>query len=563
MFIFPTFLQNSIRHNLSLHTRFIRVQNEGTGKSSWWMLNPDGGKMGKVPRRRAASMDNSTKYLKSKGHFRGKRVGRPVLGQGSAVVRLQDSADDNSSPRKGFPGSGGPSATDGEFETWSDLHSRASSSASTLSGRLSPILAEGEPEEPEEGVLSCSTSPQVYPSPSSAQSPGMGAGKNCPPLEQLPQLANLTATITLDEHLREDRYHLHQPPQQQQQQHPPVGRQKQPTHYHYSSGGYSATGLGIICHHSTMQTIQESKPTSFSGTMQAYSSTNALQSLLTVGSDRQQYVSKVMMLGKERESHSPMGQPSKGVGSNHHSQQPGNNNDCSQNRSPSHSSTHRDNRTHSHTHNHNNIASHNGLHSLPHIGHNLSHNHTQLHPVSLTPRGNENQLHTYVQKAPYLYSPLSYAHLPASTTLPPNPAGMLGMPQDSCHVATAPHPRYNHCHGPQPQGMTNGPYNHGQGAGNGTISSNYHSCHQSHLHDRLPADLDIDMFHGSLDCDVESILLHDIMDSGEDLDFNFDCCLAQGVGISMSMGMGVTMGMGMTGIPGPQQTHSTQSWVSG
>jgi hypothetical protein len=31
--------QNSIRHNLSLHSRFMRVQNEGTGKSSWWMLN--------------------------------------------------------------------------------------------------------------------------------------------------------------------------------------------------------------------------------------------------------------------------------------------------------------------------------------------------------------------------------------------------------------------------------------------------------------------------------------------------------------------------------------------
>ena len=33
--------QNSIRHNLSLHSKFVRVQNEGTGKSSWWMLNHD------------------------------------------------------------------------------------------------------------------------------------------------------------------------------------------------------------------------------------------------------------------------------------------------------------------------------------------------------------------------------------------------------------------------------------------------------------------------------------------------------------------------------------------
>ncbi|KYO34342.1 hypothetical protein Y1Q_0007617 [Alligator mississippiensis] len=58
--------KNSIRHNLSLHSKFIRVQNEGTGKSSWWMLNPEGGKSGKSPRRRAASMDNNSKFAKSR-----------------------------------------------------------------------------------------------------------------------------------------------------------------------------------------------------------------------------------------------------------------------------------------------------------------------------------------------------------------------------------------------------------------------------------------------------------------------------------------------------------------
>lgn len=49
--------KNSIRHNLSLHNRFMRVQNEGTGKSSWWMLNPDA-KPGKTPRRKANSEYN-------------------------------------------------------------------------------------------------------------------------------------------------------------------------------------------------------------------------------------------------------------------------------------------------------------------------------------------------------------------------------------------------------------------------------------------------------------------------------------------------------------------------
>ncbi|XP_035527520.1 forkhead box protein O3-like [Morone saxatilis] len=574
--------KNSIRHNLSLHTRFIRVQNEGTGKSSWWMLNPDGGKMGKAPRRRAVSMDNSTKYLKSKGRIRGKRVGRPGIGAGSAVVGLQGSPDHGSPPRKGLPGSGGASGTDGEFDAWTDLHSRASSSASTLSGRLSPILAEGEPEEPEEGGLSCSTSPHLYPSPTSARSPSMGAGNRCPPLEQLPQLANLTGAISLDEQLMEDSYHHHHPPQQQHQQHPAVGRHKHQTPvYHYSSGVkgqspygagvYGATGMGMLCHHSPMQTIQENKPASFSGTMRAYSSTNALQSLLTGGPAGQQYCSKDMMLGQERESHPMMGQASNGVGSNHHSHHPGHHNGHSHNGSHSHSSAHSHNRTHSHTHTHNNVTNHNhnSPHSLAHNGHNLSqsHNHTPPRAAALTPRGNSNQLHTYNHKAPYLYSPPSHAHLPASTTLPPNPAGMLGMPQDSCHVATAPHPhpRHNHYPDPQHQGMTNGPYHHGQGMGNGSVGSNYHGYHQPHPHERLPADLDIDMFHGSLDCDVESILLHDIMDSGEEMDFNFDCSLAQGVGIGMGMGMGVTMGMGMgmSGLAGPQQAHSNQSWVPG
>ena len=31
----------SIKHNLSLNSRFKRVQNEGQGESSWWMMNPE------------------------------------------------------------------------------------------------------------------------------------------------------------------------------------------------------------------------------------------------------------------------------------------------------------------------------------------------------------------------------------------------------------------------------------------------------------------------------------------------------------------------------------------
>uniref|UniRef100_A0A914Z654 Forkhead box protein O n=1 Tax=Panagrolaimus superbus TaxID=310955 RepID=A0A914Z654_9BILA len=52
--------KNSIRHNLSLHSRFMRIQNEGAGKSSWWVINPDA-KPGRNPRRRAQTMESTTK----------------------------------------------------------------------------------------------------------------------------------------------------------------------------------------------------------------------------------------------------------------------------------------------------------------------------------------------------------------------------------------------------------------------------------------------------------------------------------------------------------------------
>lgn len=35
--------KNSVRHNLSLHSRFVRVQNEEAGKSSWWTCNTSAG----------------------------------------------------------------------------------------------------------------------------------------------------------------------------------------------------------------------------------------------------------------------------------------------------------------------------------------------------------------------------------------------------------------------------------------------------------------------------------------------------------------------------------------
>ncbi|KAM9390716.1 forkhead box protein O3-like isoform 1-T1 [Salvelinus alpinus] len=187
---------NSIRHNLSLHSRFIRVQNEGTGKSSWWMINPEGGKGGKAPRRRAVSMDNSNKYTKS---ARGRAAKKKAALQ--AVVAGEGGGDSPSGLSK-WPGSP-TSRSSEELDAWTDFRSRTNSNASTLSGRLSPILANPELDE----VLDDDPplSPMLYSSPGEALSPGNTPtpnGKGLP--TELPRLADLAGTMNLNEGLTDD-----------------------------------------------------------------------------------------------------------------------------------------------------------------------------------------------------------------------------------------------------------------------------------------------------------------------------------------------------------------------
>lgn len=126
--------KNSIRHNLSLHSRFIRVQNEGTGKSSWWMLNPEGGKSGKSPRRRAASMDNNSKFTKSRGRAAKKKL---------SLQGGPDGGADSPGSYSKWPGSPNSHSND-DFDAWNSFRPRTSSNASTLSGRLSPFMPEDD-----------------------------------------------------------------------------------------------------------------------------------------------------------------------------------------------------------------------------------------------------------------------------------------------------------------------------------------------------------------------------------------------------------------------------------
>lgn len=121
--------KNSIRHNLSLHNRFMRVQNEGTGKSSWWMINPDA-KPGKSARRRATSMETS-KFEKRRG-----RVKKKVEALRSGMDATPSPSSSVSEGLDAFP----ESPLHG-FQLSPDFRPRASSNASSCGGRLSPIPA--------------------------------------------------------------------------------------------------------------------------------------------------------------------------------------------------------------------------------------------------------------------------------------------------------------------------------------------------------------------------------------------------------------------------------------
>ncbi|XP_041665721.1 forkhead box protein O6b [Cheilinus undulatus] len=561
--------KNSIRHNLSLHSRFIRVQNEGTGKSSWWMLNPEGGKMGKGPRRRAASMDNGTRYLKTKGRISRKRAGAIGLARGQghgAGPPMQGS------PEHGSPAGRGAVGMGEEYDTWTDLHSRTSSSASTMSGCLSPILAEAEADEPEEGGLSCSASPRLYPSPTSTRSPALGTGGHCPSVE-LPTLTDLTGAISLDES------GYPQPQQIKCNGYPYVPGPK--AEGSYCGPMYTQPSMGMLRHHTPMETIQENKPVSFQRPMRGYSENNALQSLLTGGPS---FCNKDTVLGQGRETHSLMTQGTNGVHSQHshnqnrshnHSQEHAHNpslhnghdqNGHHQNHNQGHKHqasldySHKSHPAHdygpSHEHTHGNKVNashdHNSRSSQNHMHNHNPHNpmHSGPHPQALSPRVSNDILQPYSLKTSNHYGPRP--HLPTSPSLPPNPAGVMDVPQDPCRLASAPHPRHQPYPGGHHQSMTeswHGYYHNNHQPGNTGYQGPQHNTHS-----RMAANLDMESVPNSLDCDVDSILLSDFMDT-DSMDFNFDGSLSQG------LGMGVGMSLGAFACP--PSAHSNQSWVPG
>ncbi|XP_033844041.1 forkhead box protein O3a [Periophthalmus magnuspinnatus] len=244
--------KNSIRHNLSLHSRFVKVQNEGTGKSSWWMVNPEGGKGGKAPRRRAVSMDNS-KYIKG---ARGRATKKKA-----SLQAAQDGSSESSSSLSKWTGSPTSRSSD-ELDAWTDFRSRTNSNASTLSGRLSPILANLELDEvPDDDPLS----PMLYSSPSS-MSPSTGT-------TGLSDLGTMNLNDGLSDNLMDDL--LDNISLTASQQPPPGEEDSSPNGQVFTftcgspSGSYgpgnlfSPTSITSL-RQSPMQTIQENKQATFS-----------------------------------------------------------------------------------------------------------------------------------------------------------------------------------------------------------------------------------------------------------------------------------------------------------
>uniref|UniRef100_A0A096MX49 Forkhead box O3 n=1 Tax=Papio anubis TaxID=9555 RepID=A0A096MX49_PAPAN len=467
--------KNSIRHNLSLHSRFMRVQNEGTGKSSWWIINPDGGKSGKAPRRRAVSMDNSNKYTKSRGRAAKKKA---------ALQTAPESADDSPSQLSKWPGSPTSRSSD-ELDAWTDFRSRTNSNASTVSGRLSPIMASTELDEVQDD--DAPLSPMLYSS-SASLSPSV----NKPCTVELPRLTDMAGTMNLNDGLTENLMddlldNITLPPSQPS---PTGGLMQRSSSFPYTTKGsglgsptssFNSTVFGPSSlnslRQSPMQTIQENKPATFSS-MSHYGN-QTLQDLLT--SDSLSH-SDVMMT----QSDPLMSQASTAVSAQNSRR---------------------------------NVM----LRSDPMMSFAAQPNQGSL--------VNQNLLHHQHQ---------TQGALGGSRALS-NSVSNMGL-SESSSLGSAKHQQQS----PVSQSM--------QTLSDSLSGSSLYST-SANLpvmgHEKFPSDLDLDMFNGSLECDMESIIRSELMDA-DGLDFNFDSLISTQNVVGLNVG----------NFTGAKQA-SSQSWVPG
>ncbi|XP_074752239.1 forkhead box protein O3 isoform X2 [Athene noctua] len=467
--------KNSIRHNLSLHSRFVRVQNEGTGKSSWWMINPDGGKGGKAPRRRAVSMDNSNKYTKSRGRAAKKKA---------ALQTAQETSEDSPSQLSKWPGSPTSRSSD-ELDAWTDFRSRTNSNASTISGRLSPILASTELDDVQDD--DAPLSPMLYSSPSS-----LSPSVNKPCTVELPRLTDMAGTMNLNDGLTDNLMddlldNITLPPSQQS---PTGGIMQRSSSFPYGSKG---SGLGSpsssfnntvfgpsslnSLRQSPMQTIQENKQATFSSI--SHYNNQTLQDLLA--SDALSH-SDVMMT----QSDPLMSQASTAVSAQNSRRNIMLRNDPMMS-----------------------FAAQSSQGSL--VNQNLPHHQHQSHNSSL---GGSRALSNSISN--------------------------IGLSDSNSLGST------KHQQSPVNQSMQtlSDPL-----SGSSLYSSSVNLPVMGH--EKFPSDLDLDIFNGSLECDMESIIRSELMDA-DGLDFNFDSLISAQNVVSLNVG----------NFTGAKQA-SSQSWVPG
>nr|AUR44910.1 foxo3 [Andrias davidianus] len=467
--------KNSIRHNLSLHSRFIRVQNDSTGKSSWWMINPEGGKGGKAPRRRAVSMDNSNKYTKSRGRAAKKKA---------ANQATQEAAEDSPSQLSKWPGSPTSRSSD-ELDAWTDFRSRTNSNASTISGRLSPILATTELDDVQDD--DSPLSPMLYGSPGS-----MSPSITKPSTVELPRLTDMAGTMNLNDGLTENLMDdlLDNITLTSSQQSPPSGLMQRSSSFTYGSkaAGLSSTAASFnspmfgasaltSLRQSPMQTIQENKQATFSS-INLYGNPN-LQDLLTTDSLSH---SDVLMT----QSDPLMSQASTAMSAQ-----------------------------------------------------NARRNIMLRNDPMMSFAAQSSQENLIIQNLLHHQHPSQNSSLGGGRVLS-NSMGNIGL-HDSSNLDSPKHQQLSSVN----QSM--------QTFSDSLSGSLYSTSVNLPIlgHERFPSDLDLDIFSGSLECDMESIIRNELMDA-DGLDFNFDSLISAQNVVSLNVG----------NFTGAKQT-SSQSWVPG
>ena len=115
--------QNSIRHNLSLHSRFMRVQNEGTGKSSWWMINKEAKTTGgKSSRRRPSNASSSSSAVDGTEARTATATGGPGKKPRGRSKKQPKVNGINRGASGGGPGGGGPNLNPHLDHVLSSMH---------------------------------------------------------------------------------------------------------------------------------------------------------------------------------------------------------------------------------------------------------------------------------------------------------------------------------------------------------------------------------------------------------------------------------------------------------